>query len=76
MEIQKDFAMNHQSRAQGYFPGSFFRRSNRMVVNANGYHYRIRDGKMVGPFDTELHAKANLQNYIQSLEINQAISPS
>jgi len=70
MEIQKDFVMDHQSRAQGYFPGSFFRRSNRLVVNENGYHYRVRDGKMIGPFESEFDAITNLQNYIQSLEIS------
>jgi len=67
MEVQKDFVMNYQSRAQGYFPGSFFRRSNRIIVNQNGYHYRTRSGKTVGPFATEIDAIVDLDDFIQRL---------
>ena len=58
--------MNHQSRAQGYFPGSFFRRSKRIIVNENGYHYRIRSGQLVGPFQSEVEANIDLNNFILS----------
>lgn len=66
MEIKKDFIMSHQSRAQGYFPGSFFRRSNRVIVNENGYHYRIRSGQMVGPFKTKNEAIVDLNSFIHA----------
>jgi len=62
--------MNHQSRAQGYFPGSFFRRSNRIIINDTGYHYRVRSGKIIGPFVTEMDACLDLHGFIHSLRLS------
>jgi hypothetical protein len=74
MKIQKDFVMNNQSRHQGYFPASFFRRTDRLVLDDTGYHYRIRKGKAVGPFPTEKAAYRDLRGYIKLIPIDESLS--
>ena len=58
--------MNIQNRGEGYFPGSFFRRSERVVVDDSGYHFRTRQGETVGPFLTESDANLNLGLYLKT----------
>ncbi len=74
MKIQKDFVMSHQSRHQGYFPASFFRRSDRFVLDDTGYHYRVRKGIPIGPFATEKDAYQDLNGYIKHLATNKSFA--
>ena len=60
--------MNNQSRNQGYFPASFVRRSQRVVISDQGFHYRIRKGRAVGPFNTEMDANVALSHYLKSTQ--------
>lgn len=65
--------MKHQSRVQGYFPASFFRRSDRILINNQGYHYRVRKGDTVGPFAKESDAHINLNKYLKQVAIEEPI---
>ncbi len=58
--------MNQTSRSQGYFPGSFFNRSDRLLMNEQGYHYQTREGKAMGPFPNKTTALLNLESYIRN----------
>ncbi len=66
--------MDNQSRQQGYFPASFFHRTNRLVLDETGYHYRVRKGKIIGPFSCEKDASKDLNGYIENLAIDQSFT--
>ncbi len=66
--------MNNQSRHQGYFPASFFCRTERLILDDTGYHYRVRKGEAVGPFPTEKAACQDLNSYIKYIAINESLS--
>lgn len=66
--------MSNQSRQQGYFPASFFRRTDRLLLDDTGYHYRVRKGETVGPFSCEKDANNDLSGYLKHLTTNQSLS--
>ena len=74
MKIQKDFVMGNQSRLQGYFPASFFRRTGRLILDDTGYHYRVRRGTTIGPFPTEKEANQDLNGYIKGLATDKSFA--
>lgn len=74
MKIQKDFTMNNQSRQLGYFPASFFRRTDRLVLDDTGYHYRVRKGETIGPFSCEKEAASDLNSFIKQLATENSFS--
>ena len=59
--------MNNGNRAIGYFPASFFKRTNRVKLNKNGYYYRIRKGSTIGPFKTQIQALSDLDCFIRTI---------
>lgn len=59
--------MNTSSRSIGHFPGSFFSRTERILVDDNGFHYRIRKGVSIGPFATESDARSDLERFINQV---------
>ena len=67
--------MDNQSRQQGYFPASFFRRTDRLLLNGTGYHYRVRKGETIGPFSCEKDANNDLRGFIKHLTTNKSFSP-
>ncbi|TQV88212.1 DUF6316 family protein [Aliikangiella coralliicola] len=46
-----------------------FKRSNRIVVNDEGFHYRTREGQLVGPFSTKSEAKYDLNTFLKIVAI-------
>ena len=66
--------MDNQSREQGYFPASFFRRTDRLLLNDAGFHYRVRKGQNIGPFSSAKDANKDLSVYIKSLATNQSFT--
>jgi len=60
--------MDKSNRHNGYFPGTFFRRSNRLTIIDKGIYYKIREGCTIGPFKTLREAEAHLTAFIRSLK--------
>jgi len=58
--------METQGRANGYLPAAAFTRKERMVIDDDGYHYRTREQKLVGPFETESAAIFNLNRFVHT----------
>jgi hypothetical protein len=58
--------MYSQGRANGYMPASAFTRKQRIVINDDGYHYRTREQKLVGPFDSESAILFDLERFVSS----------
>lgn len=56
--------METQGRANGYLPASAFTRKERVVINDDGYHYRTREQKLVGPFETEAATIFALERFV------------
>jgi len=57
-------SQNSSNRTIGYFPASFFKRSNRIISNHNGYYYKVREGTSIGPFNTQATALLDLNQFI------------
>lgn len=66
--------MTTQGRANGYLPASAFTRKERVVIDDSGFHYRTREQKLVGPFDTESAAIFDLNCFVvaKKAELNRA----
>ncbi len=62
--------MDSVNRKDGYFPGTFFKRSNRIVVASEGVYIRIRDNKTIGPFSTFREAEMNLRDFLRKVDSN------
>jgi len=58
--------MKKTNRAIGYFPGSFFNRTERILIDDKGFHYRVREGEAVGPFLSEFAAHSDLNRFIDN----------
>lgn len=56
--------MNKTNRKIGYFPASFFQRHERLIVDDLGFHVRVRKGISIGPFESELEANLNLNDFL------------
>ncbi len=61
-----------RSRTNGYLPASAFTRKERMVIDDNGYHYRTREQKLVGPFDSESHTIFDLNRFVKTKKAEMA----
>ncbi len=61
--------MNNQQRAHTYVPASFFNRSDRILIDDNGFYYKTREGATAGPFLTESKALFDLNIFIKITEI-------
>lgn len=59
--------MNNPNRNIGHFPASFFNRTSRVVLNESGYHYKIREGTPIGPFQSEVQALCDLNRFINTM---------
>ncbi len=68
--------MQTQGRANGYLPASAFTRKDRLVIDDNGYHYKTRENKLVGPFSTELAAIFDLERFVNSKIAEIPIGPT
>ena len=66
--------MDSINRKNGYFPGTFFKRSNRIMVAPEGVFFRIREGKMIGPFATFREAELNLREFIRTINCDSSFT--
>lgn len=58
--------MNAQlDRAKGYLPASYYNRTDKILCGDSGFYYKTSDGENVGPFDTEVQAMYDLNNYVR-----------
>lgn len=55
------------NRRNGYFPGTFFKRSNRIQVVAKNVYFRNREGQPVGPFNSLKETEKNLNQYLDNI---------
>ncbi len=67
--------MVNANRKNGYFPGTFFNRTNRILIASDGVYFRIREGEMVGPFATMREAEVGLRSFIRKVENEGAFNP-
>ena len=58
--------MESQGRANGYLPASAFTRKERIVIDDKGFHYRTRERKLVGPFDSESATIFDLNRFVKT----------
>lgn len=58
--------METQGRANGYLPAAAFTRKERIVIDDEGYHYRTREQKLVGPFDSEAATTIALDRFVST----------
>ena len=72
--LRKEFKMSytHRSGEPDYLLP--LERSDRLVVNDEGFFYRTRECDLIGPFATELAARADLKFFINVTRIEQNIS--
>ncbi|TQV75261.1 hypothetical protein FLL45_10015 [Aliikangiella marina] len=52
-----------------------FSKSNRIITNGRGFFYKIRGGKMNGPFATRDAAENDLCTFIKVLQIEAELDP-
>lgn len=52
------------------------KRTDRIVLIEEGFHYRTREGELRGPFATQSLAKFDLNNFIEALSIEQQLQQS
>lgn len=50
-----------------------FTRSERLVIDDNGYHYRTREGELIGPFVTESQALYDLNSFVELSVLQQQL---
>ena len=68
--------MNNQQRAHTYVPASLFKRSDRIVIDDNGYYYKTREGGITGPFITEAKTLFDLNIFILTTEVELELGQS
>lgn len=66
--------MDSVNRKDGYFPGTFFKRSNRIVVASEGVYIKIRENQSIGPYSTFREAEINLREFIRRVDSNTSIA--
>jgi Domain of unknown function (DUF6316) len=66
--------MDSVNRKDGYFPGTFFKRSNRIVVASEGVYIRIREHKTIGPYKTFREAEMNLREFLRKVDSNASMA--
>ncbi|MCW8878731.1 MAG: DUF6316 family protein [Kangiellaceae bacterium] len=55
-------------------PGAqLYNRSDRVIINDEGYFYRTREQDLMGPFSTESEALFDLNVFLQVTEIEQEL---
>ncbi|WP_196137177.1 DUF6316 family protein [Aliikangiella sp. G2MR2-5] len=52
---------------------SQFEKSPRLVVNDQGFFYKVRGGRLNGPFETEKEARSDLRVFKQVLAIEEQL---
>ena len=60
--------MDTQNRAEGILPSYCFNRSERLLMDDNGYYCHTREGLIIGPFKTESLVIFQLNKFIASLQ--------
>ena len=72
-----DTAMNAQRnnahRMEDPYQYIHFKRSSRIVHDDDGFHYRTREGELVGPFSTEAKAKYDLNTFLKVVAIEKEL---
>lgn len=66
--------MTNQQRAHTYVPASFFKRSDRILIDDAGYYHKTREVGVTGPFHTEAKALFDLNIFIHTAEVEVELS--
>jgi hypothetical protein len=56
--------MEQLNRAHGYLPAAAFTRTERIVIDDDGFYFKTRENGIVGPYTTESFAINELQKYV------------
>lgn len=62
--------MDSINRKDSYFPGTFFKRSDRILVESAGVYIRIGKGQTIGPFATFREAEIELQGFLSKVNFD------
>jgi hypothetical protein len=61
--------MQLENRKYGYLPASAFTRSQRIVIDDDGFYFKTRENGLMGPFHTEAGACFEMHRYVLAIEI-------
>jgi hypothetical protein len=68
--------MNKRNRINGFLPAVCFNRSDRILIDDDGYCYKTREGKIIGSFETEAAAKYDMNRFIELIELEKKFQES
>ena len=63
--------MNESKRRSDLPPFKEYKKIERLEKQCDGYYYHIRESGAVGPFMTLSAARFDLNNYLQSIKVQQ-----
>jgi hypothetical protein len=66
--------MDTPNRTNGILPAYCFNRSDRLLMDDNGYFCRTREGQIIGPYKTESAVIFHLNSYISSINTRKTLS--
>ncbi len=65
--------MNMKSRENGYLPAAAFMRTDRVVMQTDGYYYKTREEGIVGPFATRSLVNFELNIFMNIKQIEKEL---
>lgn len=73
-KIDREFIMNLQARANDAVKRYIYQRTDRVMINDEGYFYRTREGEIMGPFATESETLFDLNIFKQVTMLEQELN--
>ena len=68
--------MTLENRKYGYLPASAFTRSQRIVIDDDGFYFKTRENGLMGPYHTEAGASYDMYRYVLAIEIENELKSS